>query len=136
MSRVGYYTYQTSCSRPVYTTPDFWYGTDKDGTCAKKESSVHSFTLRFLPVPNNFISAFWYANQTQVFVQDSVSRITSTQYACVLCCFKMPDGEFPEDFLLNFFKKRRLPCRKAITIAGRLDKMALLAFGVFTLSRL
>ena len=43
-----------------------------------------------------------------MFVQDSVSKITSTQYACVLCCFKMADGEF----LFNFFKRRRLPYRK------------------------
>ena len=47
-----------------------------------------------------------------MFVQDSVSRITSSQYACVLCCFKTADGEFLEDFLFNFFKRRRLAYRK------------------------
>ena len=122
--------------RPVYTTLEFWYGTDKNGTGAIKKNSVHSFTLQFFSRAKQFYFCVWYANQTQMFVQISVSRITSTQYACVLCCFKMADGEFPEEFLFNFFKKRRLPYRKTRTIAERLDKMALFAFGVFALSRL
>ena len=44
--------------------------------------------------------------------------------------------QFPEDFLLNLFKKWRLPCRKTRTIAERLNEVALFAFGVFALSRL
>ena len=31
---------KVSFSRPVYTTADFGYGTDKNGTGAKKKSSV------------------------------------------------------------------------------------------------
>ena len=43
--------------------------------------------------------------------------------------------QFPEDFLLKLFKKRRLPCRKTRT-SERLDEVALFAFGEFALSRL
>ena len=82
-----------------------WYG------CQKVEFGSFIYTSIFSRA-KQFYFCVWYANQTQMFVQDSVSRITSTQYACVLCCFKMADGEFLEDFLFNFFKRRRLAYRK------------------------
>ena len=103
---------ETVNKRPVYTTPDFWYGTDKNGTGAKKKEFGSFIYTSIFSRAKQFYFCVWYANQTQMFVQDSVSKITSTQYACVLCCFKMADGEFPEEFLFNFFKQRRLPYRK------------------------
>ena len=122
-------------SRPVYTTPDLWYGTDENGRGAKKEFS--SFIYTSIPSRDKqFYFCVWSANQTQIFVQDSVSRIASNQYACVLCCFKMAGGKFPVASLLNFFKKRTLPCRKTRTAAERLDKMAIFVYGMFALSRL
>ena len=88
------------------------------GTARIQMVRVPKSRVRFIHLHFNFSRAkqfyfcVWYANQTQMFVQDSVSRITSTQYACVLCCFKIADGEFLEDFLFNFFKRRRLAYRK------------------------
>ena len=54
-----------------------WYG------CLKKEFGSFIYTSIFSRA-KQFYFCVWYANQTQMFVHDSVSRITSTQYACVL----------------------------------------------------
>ena len=63
-------------SRPVYTTPDLWYGTDENGRGAKREFS--SFIYTSIPSrEKQFYFCVWSANQTQMFVQDSVSRIDS-----------------------------------------------------------
>ena len=121
--------------RPVYTTLEFWYGTDKNGTGAIKKSSVHSFTLQFFPVPNNFISAFGTRTKLKCSFRFRLaeSLLPSTHASCAVSKWRM---ECFRKFLFNFFKKRRLPYRKTRTIAERLDKMALFAFGVFALSRL
>ena len=75
--------------RPVYTTLEFWYGTDKNGTGAIKKSSVHSFTLQFFPMPNNFISAF--GTRTKTIINCIISNNSNTSNTSLFFQAKLPD---------------------------------------------
>ena len=82
---------QFAHSRPVYTTLEFWYGTDKNGTGAIKKSSVHSFTLQFFPVPNNFISAFGTRTKLKCSFRFRLaeSLLPSTHASCAVSKWRM-----------------------------------------------
>ena len=89
---------ETVNKRPVYTTPDFWYGTDKNGTGAKKKNPVHSFTLQFFPVLNNFISAFGTRTKLKCSfrIRSAKSLLPSTHASCAVSKWRI------ESFRKNF----------------------------------
>ena len=70
---------------------DFWYGTDKNGAGAKKKSSIHSFTIQFFPVPNNFISAFGTRTQLKCSfrIRSAESLLPSTDASCAVSKWRM-----------------------------------------------